>query len=91
MLNDLPPVCQGIPVKLLSGNLLLDARVTGQNIGFVSISLGTAVKLVRRHEIYVLPGEQPRLEADLKNGIHQLETLLEKIRIGDDPVAWMQE
>ncbi len=85
----LPP---GTSAKLLEGYGLHDCQITGQKVGFVSIQIGGASRLVRRNEIYVLPKERKRLQEDIKNSINQLANLHDEVaRANDpDPTEWVE-
>jgi hypothetical protein len=85
----LPP---GTPAKLLEGYGLHGCTVTGQQIGFVSIRIGGATRLVRRNTIYVLPQERRRLQEDIQNSINQLANLHDEVaRANDpDPTEWVE-
>lgn len=81
----------GMPVLLLEGNWLHDAHVAGQGGGFVSIQIGTAVRLVRRHCLYALPQERTRLRADLQHAINQLQGALVVLAQTEDPTFEHEE
>lgn len=83
---------QGTQAKLLEGHGLHGCTVTGQQIGFVSIKIGGATRLVRRNTIYVLPDERGRLQEDIQNSINELAKIHDEVARADDPdpTEWVE-
>jgi hypothetical protein len=77
-------IAPGTTAKLLEGHGLHECQVTGQSVGFVSIKIGGAIRLVRRTTIYLLPQERRRLQEDLQNSINHLATLQDEVALMDD-------
>lgn len=85
------PLAPGQAVKLLEGNWLYDATVTGLQAGFCSIKLNhpsrpcdLQTRLVPRDRVFAVPEERVRLEKVLQESINDLSLMLDSLRLQKD-------